>query len=116
MFGVIESHVKTAEGWKRFHLAALRIRMTDRTDLTSRISKLLLVTASARCMRVFPGERRLGRVVGTTMAKQTWQPRMIGIIMLELRVIRLRKDRGRANNRRQQHECDVQQLLHFAAL
>jgi len=100
MFRMIEPDVETAQRWKRFHLPTLRIRMADRTDLTSGISKLLLMTTSARCMRIFPGQRGSRWVVAAAVTKQTRQPRVIRIVVFELRVIRLRKDPRHAGTHR----------------
>jgi hypothetical protein len=48
VFRVIESGVEAPQRWKRFHLSALRVRMTDRTNLTRWICELLRVTTRAR--------------------------------------------------------------------
>lgn len=91
MLRMIEQDIKTPQRRKRFHLSTLRVGMADRTDLTSRICELLLVTTRARRMIVLARQRRLRGVVGATMTKQTRQPRMLRIVVFELRVIRLRK-------------------------
>ena len=84
MFRVIEPRVETTQRWKRLDLSALNVRVTDCADLTRLICKLLCVTTRARCMCSFAGQGRLRRVVLATMAKQTWKPSVIAIVMLEL--------------------------------
>ena len=37
VFGVIEPRVETLQRWKRFDLATLSVRVTDRADLARRI-------------------------------------------------------------------------------
>jgi len=59
MFRMIELDIETPQRRKRFHLSALRVSMTDRTDLASRIRELLLVTARTRRMIIFARQRRL---------------------------------------------------------
>jgi len=84
MFRVIEPRVKAAQRRKRLHLSALSVRVTDRTDLTGGICKLLCVTASARSMCSFARQRWLRRIVLATMAKQTGKPSVIAIVVFEL--------------------------------
>ena len=86
VFRVIEPDVETAQRWKRFHFSTLRVRVTDRTDLARSIRKLLLMTARTRRVRVFTRQRRLRCVVGPSMTEQTRQPRVIFVIVFELRV------------------------------
>ena len=50
---VIEPRIKTAQRWKRFHLSALRVCVTDRADRARRICELLRVTTRARRMCSF---------------------------------------------------------------
>ena len=92
MFRMIEPDVETPQRGERFHLPTLRISMTDRTDLVRAIGELLLVTARARCVRIFARQGRLRRVTVATMTKQTRQSRVIFIVVFELRIIRLRKN------------------------
>jgi hypothetical protein len=87
VLGVIESRVETAQRWKRLDLSTLNIRMTNRTNWTGRICELLRVTTRARRMCSLAGQGRLGRIVLTTMTKQTRKPRVIPIVVLELRVV-----------------------------
>ena len=88
---MIEFDVEAPQRWKRFHLSALRIRVTDRADLARLIRELLRVTSAARSVRVLARQRRRRRVVYPTMAQQTRQPRVIFVVVFELRVIRLRR-------------------------
>ena len=90
VLSVIESDVETPQRRKRFHLSALRIGMADRTNLTRRVCKLLLVTTRARCVRSLARQGRLRRIAVASMTEQTRQPRMLWIVMFELRVVRLR--------------------------
>ena len=106
MFRMIEPDVETAQRWERFHLPALRVRMADRTDLTSGISKLLLVTTGAGCMRILARQRRSRRVVRAAVTKQTRQPRMIRIVVFELRVVCLRKDPSRTGTHGKDDNCN----------
>jgi hypothetical protein len=87
VFPVVKPRIETAQGRKRFHLSALRIRMTNRADLTRRIRKLLRMTTSARRVCSFTRQRRLRRVVFTTMTQQTRQSRMLRVVMFELRIV-----------------------------
>ena len=87
VFRVVKRDVETAQWGKGFDLSALCICVTDSADLTCRIRELLRVTTSARCMCSFAGQRRLRRVVFTTMAQQTGQPRMLSVFMFELRKV-----------------------------
>jgi len=87
VFRVIEPRVETAQRWKGFDLSALSVCVTDRADLARWIRKLLRVTAGARRMRCFARERRLRRIVFTTMAEQTGKARVIAIVVFELRII-----------------------------
>lgn len=59
MLRMIELHIKTPQRRKRSHLSTLRVGMTVRTDLTSRIRELLLMTTRARRMVVLARQRRL---------------------------------------------------------
>ena len=86
VFRVIESDVETLQRRKRFHLSALRVCMTDRAHPTRRICELLRVTTRARRMRSFARQRRLRGVVFTTVTKQTGKPRVVLIVVFELRV------------------------------
>lgn len=47
MSRVIELDVEAAQGRKRFHLAALRVRVADRTDLARRVGELWRMTTAA---------------------------------------------------------------------
>jgi hypothetical protein len=59
MLRMIELDIETPQRRKGLHLSTLRVCMANRTDLTSRIRELLLVTTCARRMIVFPRQRRL---------------------------------------------------------
>ncbi len=48
MLRVIEADVETSQRRERLRLSALRIAVTDRTDLTRLVRKLLSVAAGAR--------------------------------------------------------------------
>ena len=87
MFGVIESDVKASQPWKRFDFSALRIGMATHTDLSRRICKLLCVTTRARRVCGFARQRGLRRIVLSPVTKQTRQPRVIAIIVLELGIV-----------------------------
>src|ERR1044072_5315681 len=87
MCRVIESDVEAPQWRKRFHLSALRVCMADRANLTRRICELLRVTTRAWRVRSFARQRRLRGVVFTAMTKLTGKPRVILVVMLELRVI-----------------------------
>jgi len=80
---MIESDIETTQSRKRFDLPRLNVGMTNRADLTSRVGELLCVTPGARSVRRFSRQSRLRRVVFPAMAQQTWEPSMIGIVMLE---------------------------------
>ena len=86
---VIEFDVEAPQRGKRFHLSALRIRVTDRADLTRLIGKLLRVTTAARRVRILARQCRRRRLVHTTVAQQTRQPRVIFVVVFELRIVRL---------------------------
>jgi len=77
MFRMIEPDVEAPQRWKRFHLSTLRIRVADGTDLARSIRELLLMTTSARRVRVFARQGRLRCVVLATMTEQTGETRMI---------------------------------------
>jgi hypothetical protein len=87
VFRVVEPDVETSQGRKCFDLSALRVCMTDSANLTCWICELLRVTDRARCVCSFAGQGRLRGVVFSSMAEQTRKPRMIAIIVFELRVI-----------------------------
>jgi len=65
---VIECRVETTQRRKRFYLSTLRIRVTDRADRARWICELLRVTTRARRVSRFARQRRLRRIVFTTMA------------------------------------------------
>ena len=81
---MIEPRIETQQRWKRFDLSALRVCVTNSANLTCPICELLRVTTRARRMRSFAGQRWLRRVVFTTMAQQTREPRMIAVVVFEL--------------------------------
>ena len=81
---VIEPRVETAQRWKRLDLSTLHVRVTDRADRARRICELLRVTAGARRVCSFTRQRRLRRIVFTTMTQQTRKPRVISIVVFEL--------------------------------
>ena len=87
VFRMIEPDVKTSQRRKCFDLSALRVCMTDSANLTCWICELLRVTARARRVCCFAGQGGLRGVVFPSMAEQTRKPRMIAIIVFELRVI-----------------------------
>src|SRR5215208_1349280 len=87
VFRMIEPDVKTSQRRKGFDLSALRVCMTDSANLTCWICELLRMTARARRVCCFAGQGRLRGVVFPSMAEQTRKPRMIAIIVFELRVI-----------------------------
>ena len=65
---VIEPRIKTPQRWKRFHLSALRVCVTDGADRARRVRELLRVTTCTRRVCSFARQRRLRRIVFTTMA------------------------------------------------
>lgn len=91
MSRMIKSDIETPQLWKRFDLAALRVCVADGTDLAGGICELLCVTTCAGRMRLFAGQRGLRRVALAAMTKQTRQPRMVAVIVFELRIIGLRE-------------------------
>ena len=104
MFCMIEPHIESLQRGKRPHLSALRVRVADGTELARLVRELLLVTSGARRVRVFAGQNRLGGIVLAAMTEQTWQARVLCIVVFELRVICLRREPslgpGRKNNQR----------------
>ena len=56
---VIEPRIETAQRWKRFHLSALRVCVTDRADRARWICELLRVTTRAGRVCSFAGQRWL---------------------------------------------------------
>ena len=84
MFRMIEPDVETLQRRKRFHLSTLSVRVADGTDLARLVRELLLMTTRARRVRVLAGQRGLRCVVLATMTKQTWQSRMVRVVVLEL--------------------------------
>jgi hypothetical protein len=103
---VIEPHVEASQRWKWFHLSTLRIGVTDRTDLAGVICKLLLMTARTRRVLIFARQRWLRVVVRAAMTEQTRQPRVIRIVVFELRIARLRINPRFANTGYKNHECN----------
>ena len=91
VFRMIEARVETLQRRKRFDLSALHVRVTDRADRTRRVCELLLVTTGAGRMCSFAGQRGLRRVVLTPVAKQTGKPRVLAIVVFELRVVGRRR-------------------------
>ena len=86
---VIERDVETPQRRKRFDSPALRVRVTNRANLTALIGKLLRVTTGARRVRIFARQRRLRRIVWPPVTEQARQPRVLAPVMFELRIIRL---------------------------
>jgi hypothetical protein len=91
MSRMIKSDVETPQRRKRFNLAALRVCVADRTDLAGGVCELLCMTTRAGRMRLFARQRGLRRVALPAMTKQTRQPRMVAVIVFELRIIGLRE-------------------------
>lgn len=81
---MIKIHAKAAQPGERFQRSGLSVRVTDGTDRTIRLRKLLRVTARARQM--VRSARAFGHrgIVIPAMAEQARQARMIGIAVLEL--------------------------------
>jgi hypothetical protein len=87
MPGMIESHVEAAQSRKGLQLPAWRIRVTNAAHRAAGVCELRRVTTGARRMTILPRPRRQRRVRFATMTEQAWQSRMIGIRVLELRVV-----------------------------
>jgi hypothetical protein len=80
--------------------------MTDRANRVTGIGKLLRMTTGARSVVGRAGHRRTRLVRFSSMAQKARQPRMVRVVVLELRKIGFRSLRinfERANNKRERH-------------
>ena len=84
---VIELHVEALERGKRFECSRLSVRMTNHADWTRSISKLFGVTACAWKVSARAGKHRLCCRAFTAMTKQAGQPRVVGVVVIELREV-----------------------------
>ena len=82
---MIEPAAKTSQRRKRLH--CLSIRVTDRANRTRATGKQRLMTTNTRCVFIFSGQRWLRGISLPPVTQQAGQPRVIRIVVLELRVV-----------------------------
>src|SRR5687768_5317691 len=103
---MIETHSKTRKPRERLHRSRLCVRMTDRANLVAGVGKLFRVTTGARSVVPGAGHRRTRLARFPSMAQQARQPRVVRVVVLELRKIgarRLRRSFDRPNYKRERH-------------
>lgn len=82
---MIEPAAETSQ--RRKCLYCLTICMADRANRTRATGKQRLMTTNTRCVFIFSGQRWLRGIGLTPVTQQARQPRVIRIVVVELRVV-----------------------------
>jgi hypothetical protein len=105
---VIEAHSETRKSRKRFYRPRLHVCVTDRTNWMSGICKFLRMTSGTGCVVRSSRHRWTRCICLSSMAQETRQSRVIGVVMSEFRIIyirALRKNRERANDKEKRQKA-----------
>jgi hypothetical protein len=81
--GVIESRAEARQSRERLHGSRLRVRMTDRANLTPGVCKLLRVATGAGRVVCLPRHRRPRVISFPSMTQEARQSRVVRVVVLE---------------------------------